>query len=56
MHTLLHDNYWSDGRLDYEGMDHMVEGLRITGQLKGDVDWSKMVDTSFLPSDMHAAK
>ena len=28
----------------------MVEGLQITGQLKGDVDWPKYVDTSFLPA------
>ena len=48
-------NYWSDGRLDYKAMDAMVEGLRITGQLKGDVDWSKYVDTAFLPPDLRAA-
>ena len=56
VHNLLKDNYWSDGRFDYEGMDHMVEGLRITGQLKGEIDWSKMVDSAYLPTDMHAAK
>ena len=29
-----------------------VEGLRITGQMKGDVDWPKYVDTSYLPADL----
>ena len=48
-------NYWSDGRLDYAAMNAMVEGLRITGQLKGDVDWPKYVDTAFLPPDLRAA-
>lgn len=48
-------SYWSDGRLDYRGMDAMVEGLRITGQLKGEVDWSKYVDTSYLPPELRAA-
>jgi NitT/TauT family transport system substrate-binding protein len=56
MRDLLKENYWSDGRFDYQGMNHMVEGLQITGQLKGDVDWSKLVDTSYLPADLHASR
>lgn len=53
---LLKENYWSDGRFDYEGMNHMVEGLQITGQLKGEVDWSKFVDSTYLPADMRASR
>ena len=49
---LIKGNYWSDGRLDYTGMNHMVEGLQITGQIKGDIDWPKYVDTSYLPLDL----
>jgi len=49
---LIKENYWSDGRLDYPAMNHMVEGLQITGQIKGDVDWPKYVDTSYLPADL----
>lgn len=49
---LIKEKYWSDGRLDYPSMNHMVEGLQITGQVKGDVDWPKYVDTSFLPADL----
>lgn len=45
-------HYWSDGRLNYAGMDRMVEGLQIVGKQKGKVDWSKIVDTSFLPADL----
>lgn len=56
MRELLREAYWSDGRFDYDGMNHMVEGLEITGQLKGPVDWSKLVDTSYLPADLHAAR
>jgi len=56
MRELLHEDYWSDGRFDYEGMNHMVEGLQITGQQKGDVDWSKLVDPSYLPADLRASK
>ena len=39
---LIKENYWSDGRLDYAAMNHMVEGLQITGQIKGDVDWTEI--------------
>ena len=49
---LIKLNYWSDGRLDYPSMNHMVEGLQITGQIKGDVDWPKYVDTAYLPDDL----
>ncbi len=45
-------HYWDDGSFDYQGMNRMMDGLRILGQIKGDVDWAKMVDTSFLPSDV----
>ncbi len=55
-HTLLDAHYWSDGRFEYPVMDRMVEGLRIVGQLKGPVDWSKYVDTAFLPPDLQASR
>jgi NitT/TauT family transport system substrate-binding protein len=53
---LIKQNYWSDGRLDYAVMNHMVEGLQITGQIKGDVDWPKYVDTSYLPPDLRPSQ
>jgi NitT/TauT family transport system substrate-binding protein len=56
LHNLIKENYWSDGRLDYAAMNHMVEGLQITGQIKGDVDWPKYVDTSYLPPDLRASQ
>src|SRR5215475_5363327 len=56
LHTLAKENYWSDGRFDYGAMNHMVEGLQITGQMTGDVDWPKYVDTSYLPPDLRASK
>jgi NitT/TauT family transport system substrate-binding protein len=45
-------HYWEEGAFDYQGMNRMMDGLRILGQIKGDVDWAKMVDTSFLPPDL----
>lgn len=56
MKDLVQINYWSDGRLDYTAMDHMIEGLQITGQLKQAPDWAKMVDLQFLPPDQRTAR
>jgi NitT/TauT family transport system substrate-binding protein len=53
LRELIKEKYWSEGQLDYAAMNHMVEGLQITGQIKGDVDWPKYVDVSYLPADLH---
>ena len=52
LRELAKENYWGEGQLDYPAMNRMVEGLQITGQIKGDVDWPKYVDTSYLPADL----
>ena len=54
--ALAKEQYWSEGRFDYTAMNHMVEGLQITGQVKGDVDWSKYVDITYLPTDLRAPR
>jgi len=51
-HNFVAIHYWSKGDLDTKGMDRMVEGLAIVGKQKGKVDWSKVTDKSFLPSDL----
>ena len=40
------------GDLHYKAMDRMVEGMQVVGKLSGGVDWSKIVDTSFLPKGL----
>jgi NitT/TauT family transport system substrate-binding protein len=44
--------YWSEGRLEREPMENMARGLKLVGDLKEDVDWSKFTDASFLPKDL----
>jgi NitT/TauT family transport system substrate-binding protein len=44
--------WWGQGDLRYKGMNRMAEGMQIVGKLSGDVDWSKIVDTSFLPKEL----
>lgn len=48
IHNLIAIKYWSPGEFEYEGMDNMVKGLQIVGEVDGKIDWSKVVDTSYL--------
>ena len=41
--------WWSEAELDTQGMDNLVRGLEIIGEVKGKVDWSKVIDRSFIP-------
>jgi NitT/TauT family transport system substrate-binding protein len=54
-HNFVKIHYWSDGKLDYDGMNRMAQGLEIIGKQKGPVDWTKLVDASLLPKDMQQA-
>lgn len=40
--------YWSAGEFEYPAMDNMVRGLQIIGEVDGKIDWSKVVDESFV--------
>lgn len=40
--------YWSTGEFEIEGMNRMVKGLQLVGELKESVDWSKLIDERFL--------
>jgi NitT/TauT family transport system substrate-binding protein len=40
--------YWSTGEFEYEAMDNMVRGLEIIGEVDGPVEWSELVDDSFM--------
>lgn len=44
--------YWGRGGFEYAAMDEMLKALKIVGALKGEVDWSKFVDASFLPEEV----
>ena len=47
-------HYWSEGKLDQNSMDRMVEGLQIVGKQKGPVDWKALIDPQFLPADLRS--
>ena len=48
--------YWSAGDFDFAGMDRMIRAQKLVGALSGDVDWSKIVDESFLADDLKTKK
>jgi NitT/TauT family transport system substrate-binding protein len=48
--------YWGPGNILYEPMNNMIKAQKDVGALTGDVDWSKIVDESFLPDDLKTKK
>ena len=44
--------YWGPGDLKIDTMNNMIRAQKLVGAVKGDVDWSKMIDESFLPDDL----
>ncbi|MFM0643902.1 ABC transporter substrate-binding protein [Paraburkholderia bryophila] len=52
--NMVKSHMWSTGEFDRTELDRMTDGLKLIGELDGDVDWSKLVDTSFLPADLKA--
>jgi NitT/TauT family transport system substrate-binding protein len=43
---------WSPGGFDKEALEKMSEGLQLTGEVKGPVDWKAVIDQQFLPKDL----
>ncbi|MDB5367556.1 MAG: Nitrate transporter substrate-binding protein [Rhodospirillales bacterium] len=47
------NGYWSRGEFDKEGMDALLQGLRLVQAIEpGDFDWRRVVDESALPADL----
>ena len=44
--------YWGSGQIHLAGMKRMIEVQRMVGAIKGDVDYSAIIDTQFLPEDI----
>ena len=48
--------YWGEGEIHLEGLKRMIEAQRSVGAISGDVDYSKIIDTRFLPDDLKAIR
>jgi NitT/TauT family transport system substrate-binding protein len=52
VNNMIAPQMWSEGEFNLAELDRMVDALKLTGEVKGDVDWSKLIDKSFLPADL----
>jgi NitT/TauT family transport system substrate-binding protein len=52
----LEIGYFGDGRLQEENLNRMADGMRLVGQLAAPVEWTAIVDRSFLPERLQAAR
>ena len=50
--SLIKDGYWSEGRIEMDRIENMARGLKLVGDVKGEIDWTKVIDRSFLPKDL----
>ena len=48
--------YWGEGQINLSGLKRMIEAQRSVGAITGEVDYSKIIDTRFLPPDLQAIK
>src|SRR5256885_8544694 len=46
--------YWGEGQIHMECLKRMIEAQRSVGAITGEVDYSKIIDTRFLPDDLKA--
>jgi len=45
-------HHWNAGDFTKAGLDAVVDGLLSVGEIKGPVDWSKLIDQQFLDKDL----
>jgi NitT/TauT family transport system substrate-binding protein len=50
--NMIAPRMWSEGQFDSAELERMADGLRLNGELQGDVDWAAITDKSYLPSDL----
>jgi NitT/TauT family transport system substrate-binding protein len=46
---------WSEGAFNIEELDRAADGLRLVGEIKETVDWSTIIERSYLPPDLQNA-
>jgi len=51
---LVDSGYWSEGAIEMDRLKNMARGLELVGDLKGEIDWGKVIDKSFLPPDLQS--
>jgi NitT/TauT family transport system substrate-binding protein len=52
--AMVKARYWVAGEFDVTLLNNLADDLRVTGALVGDVDWTRLMDTSMLPPDLRS--
>ena len=52
--NMIGPRYWSEGEIDQAELDETVKGLTLIGEVQDDIDWSKLIDTAYLPPELQA--
>ena len=52
VNQLVDAKFWSEGKIEMELLQNAVRAMKYVGMLNSEPDLSKMIDTSFLPSDL----
>lgn len=50
--NMVKSKMWSEGEFNKEELNRMIAGLKLIGEVKEDPDWSKLLDDSYLPTDL----
>jgi NitT/TauT family transport system substrate-binding protein len=54
--NMIGPKMWTEGEFNTKELNTIAEGLQLIGELDAIPDWSKIIDTSFLPADLQAMK
>jgi NitT/TauT family transport system substrate-binding protein len=52
VHELVAAKFWSEGKIEMDVLENTERAMKYVGMLNKPVDLNKMVNTSFLPSDL----
>jgi len=54
--NLLADKMWNEGAFVKAELESMANGLRLLGEVQGDIDWAKAIDDRYLPADLRGLR
>ena len=52
VNNMIGPKMWSAGEFNRAELDRTVDGLKLIGEVKGEINWSKLIDQSYLPKDL----
>lgn len=54
--NMIGPRMWSEGEFSIPELNRTVDGLKLIGEVTADVDWSKLLDPSYLPPALQGTK